>query len=369
MLPSTCSKVSLRKRPISGDRYSLYLDYYPAIRNPKTMKMSRREYLGFYIFANPRTKFQKEYNDSILMDAELIRCRRQEAVINNEFGFLDRDQPKADFLEYFKEKAAKHYDKWLITYRHFELFVNGKCTFGEVTVDLCNRFREYLLTTRQLRHPDRPIARNSAAGYYATFRALLKAAYKERLIKENLNDFIEDIETEEVKKNFLTAEEVKALASTPCEKPELKAASLFSILTGLRISDILRLRWEDIRPDADGQMSMFIRIQKTQKESIHPLSAEMLALCGERDKGIVFKGFNRSMTQASLKKWLKAAGITKRITFHRFRDTYATLQLAAGTDIYTVSKMLDHANVTTTQIYARLVDSSKRETIDRIRLK
>ena len=89
MLPSTCSKVSLRQRPIKNDRLSLYLDYYPAIRNPRTMKMSRREYLGFYIFANPRNKYQREYNDSILMRAEIIRCRRQEAVINNEFGFLD----------------------------------------------------------------------------------------------------------------------------------------------------------------------------------------------------------------------------------------------------------------------------------------
>jgi integrase len=178
------------------------------------------------------------------------------------------------------------------------------------------------------------ISRNSASGYFSTFQALLKAAYKERLLKDNLNDFIEEIEYEEVKKNFLTADEVKQLAATPCEKPVLKAASLFSILTGLRISDILKLRWEDICPESNGEMAMFIRIQKTQKESVHPLSPEMLALCGEHSTGVVFKGFNRSMTQGDLKKWLKAVGITKRITFHRFRDTYATLQLAAGTDIY-----------------------------------
>lgn len=368
MLPSTCSKVTLRMRPIKNDRLSLYLDYYPPIRHPKTMKMTRREGLGFYIFANPKGKYQKEYNDAIMMRAEVIRCRRQEAVINEEFDFIDREQPKADFLEYFREKAKKQYEKWTVTYRHFEKFVKGKCSFGEVTVDLCNKFRDYLLTAKQLRHPKLNISQNSAAGYFSTFRALLKAAYKERLFKENLNDFIEEIEYEEVKKNFLTAEEVKRLAATPCEKPVLKAASLFSILTGLRISDILKLCWEDIRPDADGKLAAFIRIQKTQKESVHPLSDEMLALCGERKTGIVFRGFNRSMTQAPLKKWLKAAGITKRITFHRFRDTFATLQLAAGTDIYTVSKMLDHANVTTTQIYAKLVDSTKRETVDRIKL-
>ena len=202
MLPSTCSKVSLRQRPIKDDRLSLYLDYYPPIRNPKTMKMSRREYLGFYIYAKPRTKAQKEYNDAIIMRAEIIRCRRQEAVINNEFGFMDREQPKADFLEYFEMKSKRHYQKWEIVYLHFKRFTNDKCTFGEVTVDLCNRFREYLLSTTQLRHPKLMLTVNSAAGYFSTFRALLKEAYKERLIKENINDFLEAIEYEEVKKKL-----------------------------------------------------------------------------------------------------------------------------------------------------------------------
>lgn len=65
----------------------------------------------------------------------------------------------------------------------------------------------------------------------------------------------------------------------------------------------------------------------------------------------------------------KKAGIQKHITFHCFRHTYATLQIAAGTDIFTVSKMLTHKNVATTQIYAELVSEKKRETVDKISLK
>ena len=57
------------------------------------------------------------------------------------------------------------------------------------------------------------------------------------------------------------------------------------------------------------------------------------------------------------------------ITFHCGRHTYATLQIAAGTDIFTVSKMLTHKNVATTQIYAELVSEKKRETVDKISLK
>ena len=69
-----------------------------------------------------------------------------------------------------------------------------------------------------------------------------------------------------------------------------------------------------------------------------------------------------------VKKWIEAAGITKHITFHCFRHSYATLQLAGGTDIYTVSKMLGHTNVRTTQVYAKVVDEKKEKATETIKL-
>ena len=75
------------------------------------------------------------------------------------------------------------------------------------------------------------------------------------------------------------------------------------------------------------------------------------------------------MTHHPLKQWIAEAGIRKRITFHCFRHSYAVIQISLGTDIYTVSKMLTHKNVTTTQIYADLVNSKKRETANKISLK
>ena len=98
MRQQTCTTVTLRQRPIRNGRISLYLDYYPAVRNPKTMKLSRREYLGFYIYATPKNAIELDYNNEILAKAELIRCRRQEAVINEEFGFMDRHKMRADFM-------------------------------------------------------------------------------------------------------------------------------------------------------------------------------------------------------------------------------------------------------------------------------
>ena len=75
------------------------------------------------------------------------------------------------------------------------------------------------------------------------------------------------------------------------------------------------------------------------------------------------------MTHHPLKQWIAEAGIKKHITFHVSRHTFATLQVAEGTDIYTVSHLLTHANVGTTQIYADIVDKSKRDAVERIKIK
>ncbi len=114
---------------------------------------------------------------------------------------------------------------------------------------------------------------------------------------------------------------------------------------------------------------MRIRTEKTDSEELLPISGEALEWCGEPSKGVVFKGLNRPMIYAPLKEWIKEAGITKHITFHCFRHTYATQLVAGGADIYTVSKMLTHKHVSTTEIYAKLVNEKKIESTTLISLK
>ena len=358
----TCTKVTVRQRAIRNNRISLYLDYYPAVRNPETMQMSRREYLGIYIYAHPKNEMEREFNNDMLNKAEAIRCIRVQSLINEEFGFLDKTKQKADFLAYFKKMCRNKDQKWQFVYQHFYNFVKGQCTFGDVNVDLCKKFREYLLNAKQLKHSNRHISLNSASGYYSTFRGLLKIAYRDKWFRENINDYLDKIEPQDVKKEYLTLDEVKQLAATPCDIPVLKAASLFACLTGLRISDILNLQWEDFTIAPDQGYCLRIRTQKTQTEATLPISYEAYELCGTPGTGKVFKDLKRSMINYPLKSWLKKAGITKPISFHCFRHSYAVIQISLGTDIYTVSKMLTHKNVSTTQIYADLVNSKKRET-------
>ena len=365
-----CKTVTLRTRPLKNGMLSYYLDYYPGYRDQETMKTIRHEGLNIYIYANPKNERERNFNATMSEKAEAIRCRRFESIVNDRYDFFDRHKLKADFLEYYRKQLRKHDQKWEFVYHHFYNFVHGKCTFEEIDIDLCNKFREYLLNAKQLRRDDR-ISKNSASGYWSTFRGLLKILYRNRLIKTNINDFLDKIEIEDTPKDYLSVEELYKLAETPCKKPILKTAALFSCLTSLRISDILSLQWHEIVDFAAGGKCVHTITQKTKTEDIIPVSDEALQLIGYSPEktGLVFKGLKRSWTQHPMKEWIREAGITKNITFHSYRHSYAVIQISLGTDIYTVSKMLTHKNVTTTQIYADLVNSKKRETANKISLK
>lgn len=364
-----CKTVTLRTRPLKNGMLSYYLDYYPGYRDQETMKTIRHEGLNIYIYANPKNERERNFNATMSEKAEAIRCRRFESIVNDRYDFFDRHKLKADFLEYYRRQLRKHDQKWEFVYHHFYNFVHGKCTFEEIDIDLCNKFREYLLNAKQLRRGGR-ISKNSASGYWSTFRGLLKILYRNRLIKTNINDFLDKIETEDTPKDYLSVEELYKLAETPCKKPILKTAALFSCLTSLRISDILSLQWHEIIDFAAGGKCVHTITQKTKTEDIIPISDEALQLIGYSPEktGLVFKGLKRSWTQQPMKEWIREAGITKNITFHSYRRTYATLQGAAGTDIRTIQSNMAHKSITTTQRYMKVVDSNKREASNRISL-
>ena len=363
-----CKTVTLRTR-LNNGMLSYYLDYYPGYRDQETMKTIRHEGLNIYIYANPKNERERNFNAIMSEKAEAIRCRRFESIVNDRYDFFDRHKLKADFLEYYRRQLRKHDQKWEFVYHHFYNFVHGKCTFEEIDIDLCNKFREYLLNAKQLRRDGR-ISKNSASGYWSTFRGLLKILYRNQLIKTNINDFLDKIETEDTPKDYLSVEELYKLAETPCKKPILKTAALFSCLTSLRISDIPSLQWHEIVDFAAGGKCVHTITQKTKTEDIIPISDEALQLIGysPEKNGLVFKGLKRSWTQQPMKEWIRKAGITKNITFHSYRRTYATLQGAAGTDIRTIQSNMAHKSITTTQRYMKVVDSNMREASNRISL-
>ena len=368
-MTNLCTKVTVRKRPIKNGQLSLYLDFYPAIRNPKTGKYTRREYLSIYIYANPKEKFELQYNKSMLQSAELIRCKRIEAIINESFGFLDHSKGKESFLDFFKEEISlKDRERnWMIAYKHFSDYTGGKCTFDDLTERYCQDFLAYLLEVKTA--SGGTMMASTANNNFGKLIAVVRRAIECGYVKDNFIRNLKLAKEVKTKKEFLTQEELYRLAATPCLHKVFKAASLFSCLTGLRISDIIALQWENICKAQDGGWCLRITTQKTKTAATLPLSDEALALCGERSTGQVFKGMSPALPALYLKEWVKAAGIDKHITFHCFRHTFATLQIAAGTDIYTVSKLLTHSSVSTTQVYAEVVNELKRDASEKITLK
>ena len=144
-----CKTVTLRTRPLKKNMLSFYLDYYPGYRDKESMKVIRHESLGIYIYAEPKNQREQNFNAVMSEKAEAIRCRRFESIVNERYDFFDKSKMKGDFLAYYKKTLRKHDQKWEFVYLHFFNFVGGKCSFEEIDVDLCNKFREYLLRSNQ----------------------------------------------------------------------------------------------------------------------------------------------------------------------------------------------------------------------------
>lgn len=371
------TKVKLRQRAISGNRQSLYLDFYPAIPHPETGEPTRREFLGLYLFDKPKNPFDKQSNTETKQLAENIRAKRQIEIQAGNYGFLIvKQKAETDFVQYFRQmvnsKTGSNKNGWQTAFNYFEMFTGGKLTLSNLNENLCNDFREYLLTAKRQRGiQSEQITQSSARAYYNKFKAALKQAYKKGLIEKDLSTRIDGISEPEVQREHLTLEQLQTLVNTPCSIPLLKNAAIFSALTGLRFSDIAKLIWSEVQySEREGYFLQF-RQKKTKGVEVLPISEQAFKLLGERKEPTeqVFKGLIYSAyLNVHLKQWILRAGITKDITFHCFRHTFATLQLSFGTDIYTVSKMLGHRDLKTTQIYAKIVDDTKRKAADKIKL-
>ena len=371
------TKVKLRQRAISGNRQSLYLDFYPPITHPETSEPTRREFLGLYIFDKPKNKFDKESNKETKDLAENIRAKRQIEIQAGNYGFLSAKlKAETDFVQYFKQivetKTDGNKKSWQTAFNYFEIFTGGKLTLSNLNENLCHEFRAYLLTAkRQKGLQSKQITQSSARAYFSKFKAALKIAFKKGLIETDLSSRIGGISETEVQREYLSLEQLQDLVNTPCTVQLLKNAAIFSALTGLRFSDISKLIWSEVQYSKHEGYFLQFRQKKTKGAEVLPISEQAVSLLGERKEPTaqVFNGLIYSAyLNVHLKQWVMRAGITKDITFHCFRHTYATLQLSYGTDIYTVSKMLGHKELKTTQIYAKIIDQAKREAANKIKL-
>ena len=316
---------------------------------------------------NVRKLRQHEYdNESLYTDKE------SEIAAQNE-------RSEQDFIAYFKKITYTHHPNasksiivnWERVGVLLGLFTKGEpMPFSTITVKLLEELKIFMLTAPQGGSKSGPVSQNTASTYFSIVKAGLKQAFVDEYLTIDISEKVKNIPTKESRRESLTIKEVNKLVETPCEDEILKRASLFSILTGMRHCDIMGLKWSEL-VNIDGSWRVDFTQKKTSGVEYTPISDQAYALCGERKlpNNLVFEGLTPpSWINRPLKKWIEAAGIKKHITFHCFRHSYAVLQLSNGTDIYTVSKMLGHTNVKTTQIYAKVVDEKKERAANAIKI-
>lgn len=302
---------------------------------------------------------QQEYDTAVVYSD-----REQEMIAQNE-------RMEQDFIAYFNSIIYKVHPNssnsiivnWTRVGKLLSIFSEGKpIPFRKINVKLLEDLKLFMLTAPQGGNKKGTLSQNSAATYFSIVKAGLHRAFIDEYLTVDIAAKVKGIPELKVKRETLTLEEAELLAQTPCENEVLKRAFFFAILTGIRLCDIHELTWDEIQKTSTGWRVDFTQ-RKTHVVDYLPINEQAYSLCGEpgeHDQQIFAGLTGSSWISRPLKKWIAASGIKKHITFHCSRHTFATLQLENGTDIFVVKGMLGHTNVKTTQIYAHIVDKSKR---------
>ena len=376
--------VRIRFKQLSNGNQSIYLEYYTGdvIRKENYVGGKRKyEFLKLYLIPE-RTREDKAKNEATLALAKAIQSRRIVEVQNDAHGFQNTNKSRVNLLDYLEnigkqsaEQGSRNYARTVLnTVRALKLFRGDYIAFRDVDKEFLSEFTDYL---RQMPKASKygvlktggRLSNNSVVSYYGTLRTAINRAYKEGIITVNPTkefDFASKVRQEPSRREYLTLDELKTLINTECRHEIVKRAFLFSCLCGLRVSDIRKLRWCDLQRSG-GRVRIEITMQKTKEPLYLPISDEALKWLPERGEAngsdFIFPLTHEGTVNDTLQHWAKVAGITKHISFHVSRHTHATMMLTLGADLYTVSKLLGHKNIATTQIYAKIVDKKKEEAI------
>lgn len=410
--PMSHTKVTVRlRKSMLRDEWYVYLEAYPVFKPGHDKPCREREYLNRMIttpmwdktrparldeYGYQSYKPKRDVNGIIVcrsradrevcIFADNVRQLRQREYDNAEL-YSDTDlamvekkaKGQVDFIDYFAKVAENRHRNssmsiiinWDRVYELLRIFTNKQpLPFGKIDLPLIESFKNFLMSAPRGGGKSGTISQNTASTYFTIFKAGLHQAFIDGYFDVDLPAKVKGISAEESRREYLTIEELNILAATPCHYPMLKRAALFSALTGLRHSDIRKLKWSELSKEGDRYRILFTQ-KKTKGVQYLPISEQAYLICGEPgdpDK-LVFEGLQKpSWINQPMKKWIEDAGIKKHITFHCFRHSFATNQLAEGTDIYTISKMLGHTSVRTTQIYTKVVDPKKEHAADVIKL-
>ena len=367
--------VRIREKKIAGGNISLYLDIYQN-------GMRKKETLKLYLVpeVNATAKLQNANTRKL---AEQIKSQRILDI--QKEGLVDWGKVKksrmtlADWFDQYTKDNGELSESSQRSKRNVQarlsqyLLSIGKPDFllKEVDKDFCKGFIAFLKTCT-FNGGKKTLSQTTCRIFTNRFGSVMAKAVREGLIEHNpfaLLDAKEKPQKRVAEREFLTIEELKKAMATPCRYEIVKQAFLFSCFTGLRYSDMKSLKWSEIHKAADGVTEYIDHVQvKTKDRVTIPISEETRKWMPKKARGIdnVFHDLQITHTtvEVVLQEWMTEAGITKHITYHCSRHTAATMLLTLGASIYVVSKILGHKSVKMTEVYAKIVDRKKVETVN-----
>lgn len=364
--------VRLRKKKLANGNMSLYLDIY---------RSGKRTYEFLRLYLIPEKKqCDRTQNKETLKIANTIKAKRIVELQSNEYGFTVKRRKVyfTTYMEYHaKEYESKGSKRCAETIRsvilHLKKYKPNDIYLSQIDKGYLMGFISYLQTVKSKRGLN--LSKSSIALYFNMVSIALNKAVEKDLIPINPASKIsrsDKPKSGNKTKVYLTLEEVKMLAATHCKNNMVKKAFLFSCFCGLRYSDVERLEWGNIHNVNKDNLQIEIKQKKTKDTLYLPLSNNAIKFLPtkgkQKDENKVFSLPSINTVEKYLSKWAKAAKIDKHVTFHVSRHTNATMMLHFGADLYTVSKLLGHSSIKTTQIYAKIVDEDKRKAVNLIPL-
>ena len=375
-------KIELRNRRLPSGNRSLYLEFYE--------KGGKRTYESLNLFLIPeKDDNDRRVNESTLSHALKIKAERILGIERKPETTEEATPPSRVFSEWMDEyevyirdvkKVSKSYSKTVhstvnIVKSYLRHIHRPRMLLAKVDKLFYKNLLTYMKDVyKNTKSPDEPAALSEKTLLLnqTNLNTMLNHAVREGLLKKN--PFYELEGKEKFKKTpsfreYLTIEELKALADAPTGSPITKQTFLFCCFTGLRHGDMTALRWRDIQKTDAGEVIHVPSMQKTKRPVIVPLGIQARKWMPEKndaspDDKVFVDAPTLGCANRALKHIAKRANIDKTISFHCSRHTFATMTLTAGGDIYTTSKMLGHTNIHTTEIYADVVMDKKVDAVN-----
>ena len=347
--------IKLRKKPLSSGKLSLYLDNWDG-------EQRQYEFLKLYLYPRPKDALEKEHNKETLKTAENIRAKRELLAASDENGITPAFKKRVNFFDYF-EQYIKGYSKKDVRMFGYSLKYLKEYAQTDylatkaVTENFCKGFREFMD-----KHPK--LNGETPYDFFAKFKKVLKQAVRDKLFSNSPAQDVQNKRVDKVvAKDILSVEELQLLAKTYCGNDSVKRAFLFACNTGLRYCDVKVLQWRHIQ---GGSLQM--TQQKTGKPVIINLNTTAQRLLGEKSKPeeAVFTLPSHTGILKTLRYWKDRAGLSKTVTFHVARHSFATNLLIYETDVKTVSSLLGHTSLEHTQKYVRVVEALKQNAVNRL---